>query len=163
MSFFLRRFLSTASHIPKPTMTRTPRTTSGFIIGLYYNHNMVNDQFPNLNNGEQPGTVVDKTGEVFPSPGSADSGVGGAIGQGSQQPPGNIAGKPERRSRLWVKLLVAIIGISAVLGVTVFARSFLQQRAIANLEKNGSAEYQQYAGSIQEINKQWSRSFPDWQ
>jgi len=117
---------------------------------------MVNDQFPNLNNGEQPGTVVDKTGEVFPSPGSADSGVGGAIGQGSQQPPGNIAGKPERRSRLWVKLLVAIIGISAVLGVTVFARSFLQQRAIANLEKNGSAEYKQYAGSIQEINKQWS-------
>lgn len=83
--------------------------------------------------------------------GWTDLDISEAMGQKSEQLPESIVDKPKRKSKLWLKILLVIVGVFVVLTGVVAVRYFIQERAIANLDKNGSAEYKQYVESINNV------------
>jgi len=61
--------------------------------------------------------------------------------------------KPKKR--LWLRIVLGIVVVAALLVGYGAVRYFIQERAIKKLEDSGSAEYKAYAKSIDEINNQW--------
>lgn len=62
---------------------------------------------------------------------------------------------PKHKSKMWLKIVLIIIGILIAISGTIVTKGYMQKRAIANLEKTGSPEYKQYLASVDKIEEQW--------
>lgn len=112
---------------------------------------MPNDQLLSyIKQARQSGVTDNKIKETLLQSGWVESDINEALGQVLE----DTAGKPNRRPKLWLKIILVIVGIFIVLGGVVGARYYMEQRAIANLEKTGSAEYKQYIELINKISEQ---------
>ena len=112
---------------------------------------MLNDQLLNyIKQARQSGMADDKINEALLQSGWIESDINEALGQGLEDTVGN----PRRRSKLWLKIILIVVGVFVVLAGVVAVRYYMEQRAIANLEKTGSAEYKQYIESIDKISEQ---------
>lgn len=108
---------------------------------------MVNDQLLSyVQQARQSGVDDVKIREDLLKNGWTDLDINEALGQ-------NITDKPRHASRLWLKTLLVIIGLLVVGLGLVAVKYYMEQRAIVNLENNGSIEYKQYIESINKISE----------
>ena len=117
---------------------------------------MLNDQLLSyIKQAREAGTSDAQIRDELLRNGWTDLDISEAMGQKSEQLVESITDKPKRKSKLWLKILLIIVGLFVVGGGVVAAKYYMQERAIANLDKNGSAEYKQYVESINKINEGW--------
>ena len=64
--------------------------------------------------------------------------------------------KINRFLNFWVKFFLIVFGLFVVVLGSFAVKYNLQQKAIAGLEKNGSAEYKEYVESVSNIKNEWS-------
>ncbi len=117
---------------------------------------MLNDQLLSyIKQAREAGTNDAQIRDELLRNGWIDLDISEAMGQKSEQLRESIADKPKHKLKLWLKILLTIVGVFVVLAGVVAATYYMQERAIAHLDKNGSAEYKQYVEFINKINEGW--------
>jgi hypothetical protein len=116
---------------------------------------MKNDQLLNyINQARQSGTADNKIKETLLQSGWIESYIDEALKPELRQMSENATSKPKRKIQLWLKIILIIFGMFIVLSGVFAAKYYVQQKAIANLEKTGSVEYKKYIESIDKISEQ---------